>query len=393
MNVKKSLLGFFCSFFVLISAKAQHTEFSFHLSPHWLSGPKLDNSSPFVQVKDQFAGLGGLSYARFSRSGAGIRAGFNLGYILPRFIINRNPDDDASDRIHGSVVMYNSLSLEPVYRLKLSKWELELFGGADLRYFHSYGGTTYGYQFLSENPSEFNVFGISNYTLGNKFQSNLYGGLSFIKSINAANRISIGLIKNFGLSELDGGVLTAKSDNGNTFQSSFSNITDFTGIRVQYGYNIGNKGNQVIAVIDDLTRHSIFLEVLGSGGVGSINYDRRLKPGNNGFGIRAGLGLWEQFMHDQDGWERYVSIPLMVNYIIGKRRSGLEGGIGITPEVALKKPVDNARIKALGALNLGYRLQPLKSGFMLRAGWTPVFNRKDFDAAWAGISLGYSFKK
>jgi hypothetical protein len=82
----------------------------------------------------------------------------------------------------------------------------------------------------------------------------------------------------------------------------------------------------------------------------------------------------------------------MVNYIIGKGRSGIEGGIGITPAVAFAKPVGDPAVEALGVLNLGYRLQPLKNGFMMRAVWTPFFDRSHFGAGWAGVSVGYSFK-
>lgn len=43
-------------------------------------------------------------------------------------------------------------------------------------------------------------------------------------------------------------------------------------------------------------------------------------------------------------------------------------------------------------MNLGYRLQPLKNGFMMRAVWTPLFDTSNFGAGWAGVSVGYRFK-
>lgn len=203
MNLKK-LVFLAISVYAILPASsvlAQHNELSFQLTPHWLSSLELDEPSQIVRGKDQFAGLGGLSYAHFTSSGLGLRAGFNLGYFRPKLILNRNPGNGLSDQLLGSVVMYNSLSIEPVYRFKWLRSEFEFFGGADLRYFHSIGYTSYGYHYQSPDPSEFSTFEIIVAPYQNKFQSNIYGGISFIKSINTKNRIGISLISNLGLSK------------------------------------------------------------------------------------------------------------------------------------------------------------------------------------------------
>lgn len=375
------------------SVLAQHNELSFQLTPHWLSPLKLDETSQIVQGKDQFAGLGGLSYARFTSSGLGIRAGFNLGYFRPKFSINRTPDGDFSEQFLGSVVMYNSLSIEPVYRFKWLRSEFEFFGGADLRYFHSNGYTSYGYNYQSANPSEFSTFEISVAPYQNKFQSNIYGGISYIKSINTKSRIGISLISNLGLSKPGGGQFTATADNGNKFQTNFKPVTDFTGIRIQYGYNV-RKNEKPIEPSDGLIRQAIFLEALGSGGLLSLNYDRRLKSGNDGFGVRVGFGIGTGYENNEDEFIRRVAVPLMVNYIFGRGRNGLETGIGITPEYAVSKPHDDQRMNAWGNLNVLYRYQPVKKGFIMRMGWTPIIGRGgSLDPYFAGVSFGYSFTK
>ena len=395
MNLKKLMFLAFVVFSVLPSSSllAQHNELSFQLTPHWLSSLELDETSQIAQGKDQFAGLGGLSYAHFTSSGLGLRAGFNLGYFRPKLIVNRNPGNGLSDQLLGSVVMYNSLSIEPVYRFKWLSSAFEFFGGADLRYFHSNGYTSYGYHYQSTNPSEFSTFEISVAPYQNKFQSNIYGGISYIKSINSKSRIGISLISNLGLSKPGGGQFIASADNGNTFQTNFKPVTDFTGIRVQYGYNV-RKNDKPTETSDGLIRQAIFLEALGSGGLFSLNYDRRLKSDNDGFGVRIGLGLGTGYEINEDEFKRRVSVPLMVNYIFGRGRNGLETGIGITSEYAVSKPKDDQRMNAWGNLNVLYRFQPLKKGFIMRMGWTPIIGRGgSLDPYFVGVSFGYSFKK
>jgi len=391
MIVKKLFYLSVFAFTVLSASlvKAQHNELSFHLTPHLLSATRLEVSSPVVMEKDRFAGLGGVSFARFSKVGFGLRYGFNLGYIRARFDIQPK---NGPREIFGPVVIYNSLSIEPVKRFKLGKSLFEVFGGADLRYFHSNGYSRYGNHYQSTDPSEFTDYEIRVTPYNNKFQPNLYGGITYIQALNEKKRISISLIQNFGLRKLEGGLVSANADNGATFQSGFNPVTDFTGIRIQYGYDVRKKEKR-IEPSDGLIRQAIFLEALGSGGLYSLNYDRRLKSGNSGFGGRIGLGVGSGYEIGEDDYERRISMPLMVNYITGRGRSGLETGIGITPEFAFSEPVDDQRMKAWVNLNLVYRLQPIKKGFMMRAGWTPIIGTGgDLDLYWAGISVGYSFK-
>lgn len=144
-------------------------------------------------------------------------------------------------------------------------------------------------------------------------------------------------------------------------------------------------------------RRAFYVEVLGSGLGLSGNFDMRFKKDrNDGFGFRTGLGLGSIYSSTPDKNEndsrRYVTFPLSANYILGKKRSGFEGGAGLTTQVALAKVLDNnPSYMAFGALNVGYRLQPLRKGLLLRASWTPLFDNSGFYPAWAGVSVGYSF--
>jgi hypothetical protein len=157
---------------------------------------------------------------------------------------------------------------------------------------------------------------------------------------------------------------------------------------------------------EPVARHNkaIFVEALGNGIGVSANFDMRFKKGTqDGFGFRAGLGgsyLGSANNDAENVTTGIVTIPLSLNYLIGKNRSAFEAGLGITGIYAkmdihsLTKPqlVDENGWGSSGFLNLGYRYQPLDNGFVFRANWTPAFNSAGFSPAWFGLSVGYGFK-
>lgn len=67
----------------------------------------------------------------------------------------------------------------------------------------------------------------------------------------------------------------------------------------------------------------MFVELLGNGLLGSINYERQL-TGKPGLGIRAGVGVY--------GTDANITIPLSVHYLIRliKNHSFLDLGFGAT---------------------------------------------------------------
>lgn len=78
-------------------------------------------------------------------------------------------------------------------------------------------------------------------------------------------------------------------------------------------------------------KNDVYFELLGSGLIGSVNYERQLsnKPG---FGMRVGLGFYPT---DDQGW---LSIPLGINYLIGLGKSSfIDVGAGVT---LTQEPVD-----------------------------------------------------
>ena len=148
-------------------------------------------------------------------------------------------------------------------------------------------------------------------------------------------------------------------------------------------------------------RQTVYAEFLGNGGFLTVNYDTRLNVDrNDGLGVRVGIGFGSFFfLNPYTNWvnaiksgTQYISVPLQLNYIVGKKRSGLEAGVGITQEFTFNQKGNDPRVQLTGLLNLGYRLQPRDRGFSFRILASPgIYQGKIFPIG-AGISLGYSFK-
>lgn len=389
----------FLSFYVLIfsasfNSIAQTNELGFHISPAVLAPAEFSRDTSIVNARSSIATSAGINFTHFFKSGLGIRAGINFGYMNSKFALSTSNTQFLASPIFPSTFLYHSLTLEPVFRFKINQFKLETFAGADLRFFYNNTPGTYGSTLAS-----FDIPAISN-----NFQSNVYAGLSYIISFKKSNQLSIGLTSNFGLTNIGYGNFSAQSTNS-TFQTGFHSVSNSTGLRLQYSYNMEkNKGRENTQKVADITgkrRKVVFIEALGSGGLFSANYDMRFKPDqNDGWGFRIGIGIGEDLPVDvykereYFGYyaDRYLTIPLNLNYIFGKRRSGFETGITLTPELTSRKLENDPQVKLLTFINAGYRFQPIKKGLLIRAAWTPALINKSFSPLWAGVSLGYGFR-
>lgn len=151
---------------------------------------------------------------------------------------------------------------------------------------------------------------------------------------------------------------------------------------------------------------SIFFEAGGPGVVYSFNYDVRFNNRQNGLGMRIGLNYYVFSK------KRLAAVPVMVNYLAGKKGHYLEIGAGITYYHAYEDyPIffhsDNSESNpypvgydskfhwangVIGNFNIGYRYQPLKGGLTLRIGGGPLATTKKQYPFWPYASVGYSFK-
>ena len=156
-----------------------------------------------------------------------------------------------------------------------------------------------------------------------------------------------------------------------------------------------------------------------SNGVG-LSYDARFKEGSP-WGYRAGLG-WaytsESSLFFDSQSIRYYSSMLEVNYLLGKRKSKLEIGLGTSLGFAnrhyneikitkIEQTPDGGIIESMSIpkkdnifsyffyANVGYRHQS-KNGLQWRIGISPSFNfggknAVDKPALYPYFSLGYAF--
>lgn len=168
------------------------------------------------------------------------------------------------------------------------------------------------------------------------------------------------------------------------------------------------------------TQKSVYAEILGASNLIGVSYDSRLKP-DSPWGYRVGLGYTyskNYGLFSGSASLKGVDIPLEANYLLGKKRSKLELGLGLNLGYYTEK-YDVYAIKNIGEEgeipyyveeyagreshnawgyfffgNIGYRYQPLH-GFQFRAGISPSFNLGGNHAVTKSlfpyISFGYVF--
>jgi hypothetical protein len=145
---------------------------------------------------------------------------------------------------------------------------------------------------------------------------------------------------------------------------------------------------------------AFYVEALGSGITISLNYDFRFKPTQSGLGMRVGVGGGSVSNQNSPGGGGLVTVPVLVNYLIGERRTAFEAGAGVTMAYVTASDLDigNGELfsdnlfAVVGSLNMGLRLQPVRNGVVFRLNWTPLIGKTGFKAGIFGVSLGYGFK-
>ena len=143
-----------------------------------------------------------------------------------------------------------------------------------------------------------------------------------------------------------------------------------------------------------LKRHAIYFETFGQGGLYSLNYDYRIKPT---LSVRVGFTTWG-FSFLGNGFT-FTGFPVMLNYLSGKKSSHFEAGLGCMPATVnyhsdgynpfFVMEGQGTTTRVIGTATIGYRLQPPKGGFILRAGLTPFFTNQV--KLYAGVSVGVGF--
>jgi hypothetical protein len=143
-----------------------------------------------------------------------------------------------------------------------------------------------------------------------------------------------------------------------------------------------------------LSKNSIFFELLGNGGLYSINYERSLNTNLYGrIGFSTFLSV--DFLGGGEPGGRITTIPVMVTYFSGKKKSHFEIGGGML--FGKDNNENPGTIIDLTAF-IGYRYQAPGKGILFRIGFTPFLsldNKANYPDKGllisGGISLGYHF--
>ncbi len=133
---------------------------------------------------------------------------------------------------------------------------------------------------------------------------------------------------------------------------------------------------------------SVFLEIFGNGIGFSANYDMRFAKKENGFGFRAGIGIYpETFVNSS-----FITLPIGINHLAGKAPHHLETGLGVTFIPGGIEAFGEDEIAVNGIMfvpSIGYRYARKTRGFQGRIFFSPWIG-EDFVAV-GGFSLGYKF--
>jgi hypothetical protein len=152
-------------------------------------------------------------------------------------------------------------------------------------------------------------------------------------------------------------------------------------------------------------KNLVYLELGGNAILYSVNYEKIISSRTNWmFTIRAGVGVFNDSYNHKIAVNYFV--PVMVNALLGKRKSKLEVGLGMSPLINLdfegrKNPVgDVPFIKFYQTTTIGYRYQPDKKGLLFKIAYTPYIYIDKFPyeivessiyRSWGGVSIGYAF--
>jgi hypothetical protein len=137
---------------------------------------------------------------------------------------------------------------------------------------------------------------------------------------------------------------------------------------------------------DTWKKNTIYFELLGNGGVYSVNYDRLLSPSMS---LRFGVSYLPTGNDIST-----ITIPIMFNFLAGGGNSKFEVGVGIMVFsvnnwfLSLPHGSPSSGVALTGFV--GYRYQSNSSGSFYRIGVTPFYGYRNFIPT-IGLSGGFSF--
>jgi hypothetical protein len=141
--------------------------------------------------------------------------------------------------------------------------------------------------------------------------------------------------------------------------------------------------------------NAAYFELLGSGGLYSINYERALAPSVR---VRVGAAVWTAESFWGGSQTEIRTFPVMLHLLPGRGAHRLEAGLGVLPGNRGRDAGDSGGFVSLLGL-VGYRYEPPQRRFTFRAGFTPFYGFGESSVAYPdsgflpsfGVSWGARF--
>lgn len=135
------------------------------------------------------------------------------------------------------------------------------------------------------------------------------------------------------------------------------------------------------------SKNAVYGELLGNGGIYSLNYERMFYK--NGI-FEAHLRIGGEYLPAGLISEKKPGMVFVlgVNELFGKSKHKFEAGINFSHVIGLDS--EAGPIYFVSG-NIGYRKQPEKSGFLFRVGAVPLINSAGALRLIGGVSFGYVF--
>jgi len=410
-----SLLGILCC-----TISFAQSSLGIRFTPNIIGQPKVDNDSPTrLYGENHISFDSGLDYTRmFKNKSFGLRAGLGVGIVDYNYVFEapRNAfgkmtgEGNIYENYNFENYAYASLSLAFVYQFKIKNLQLETYLGATKK-FYEYANESDGfglalnrstpYDFDDPNAGPPDLF-ITYPPINGRLHVDVPFGIGIVRKYSDRSSLTMSLVKNWNISPIAKGDLFVQAYGKSYNGGEYSPRSSYLGLDIRYSYELGKKRFLRVSKSTEQKmeeksgfKKAVFIEAFGSGGLGSINADIRFKKNHNdGFGARLGFGKGVFFQSEtRTNAARYSTLPISLNYIKGKKRSGLEWGLGISPEFTFSQVSHGPQVSAFGFLNAGYRYQPLKEGLIFRSVWSPLISTLyGLEKTWFGVSIGYGFK-
>lgn len=414
---------------VVFESYGQATSIGARFTTSLYRAAMVENPSPsnIYGGRNSSIDIGVYALKYFKGEQWGVKLGAEFGLIpwsvsinAPRNAFGTGEGGDAQlgFGIGGNDLSYKAVTLSATYKVPLKNSFLEISAGTSVRDY-AFGQYPEEIGILLNRRDNYDPDDPTNgppdvhttmEPLDNVFHISFPVSVDYVFRTGNRTRLKLGVMNNIAVKPIADSKLAVVMY-GDTYTGKFSPRTSFWGFNAVFEYSLKKKTGETFKDISsaDLTgkfRKALFIENHGSGLRYSVNFDTRLKRDvNNGFGVKGGIGKGmgyktEVTNNNKPTNRNYFTLPIGVNYIIGKKRHGIEAGIGFTVQIALNK-VDRtvADFKSiLFPYHIGYRFQPKKQGLVARAAWAPFFKRSqsntNFDHIYynTAISLGYSFK-